>query len=89
MTLFDPTRLDRLRRQVMSTDEADAAVADVQRLQEKFADAVNLAEHLEQMIDPETWRATGGDDGQGHYEGDYRADGVRAQIVALKELAGG
>ena len=42
--------------------------------------ARNLAKHLFQMIDRETWRATGGDDGQGHYEGDYRAANIEEEI---------
>ena len=50
--------------------------------------AVYLAEHLFQMIDRETWRATGGDDGQGHYEGDYRAEKTYEDILRLKRIAG-
>ena len=42
--------------------------------------ARHLASHLFQMIDRETWRATGGDDGQGHYEGEYRAAGIEEEI---------
>lgn len=47
---------------------------------------LTLAERLFALIDRETWRATGGDDGQGHYEGDYRAEGVEAQLVELRKL---
>lgn len=40
-----------------------------------------LAENLFQMIPPEIWRDHGGDDGQGHYEGDYRAEQVQHELV--------
>ena len=56
--------LDRMRRQ-----------AEAERDRARY-----LAKHLFQMIDRETWRATGGDDGQGHYEGDYRAAGIEEEI---------
>lgn len=53
------------------------------------ARAVFLAEHLFQMIPQEVWRATGGDDGQGHYEGDYRAEQIREELRALAARAEG
>jgi hypothetical protein len=46
-----------------------------------------IAEHLYQMIDRDTWRATGGDDGQGHYEGDYRAEQIGLELRELAALA--
>lgn len=42
-----------------------------------------LAERMFQMIPPEVWREQGGDDGQGHYEGDYWAEQLRDELVAL------
>lgn len=56
--------------------ERDAAINALRR-------AVYLAEHLWRMVPREVWRDTGGDDGQGHYEGDYRADKVREELAAL------
>lgn len=50
--------------------------------------AAFVAEHLMQMIDRETWRATGGDDGQGHYEGDYREASTFEEIQTWKRIAG-
>lgn len=50
--------------------------------------AVYLLEHLFPMIDQETWRATGGDDSQGHFEGDYHAEKVWQDILELKKKAG-
>lgn len=50
--------------------------------------AAYLAENLHGMIDREAWRAHGGDDGQGHYEGDYRAVNVAKEISDLRALAG-
>jgi hypothetical protein len=61
-------------------DAARAADARVEALSNLAADVLWLAEHLFQMISRETWRATGGDDGQGHYEGDYRAEFVETQL---------
>ena len=40
-----------------------------------------------QMIDRETWRAHGADDGQGHYEGDYHAAGMADEIKGWAALA--
>lgn len=48
-----------------------------------------IAEHLFTMIDRETWRATGGNDGQGHYEGDYHAEMLLAEIRELAALVVG
>jgi hypothetical protein len=50
-------------------------------------DAADTAEHLHAMIRQEDWRATGGDDGQGHYEGDYRAESVLTNIRTWKRMA--
>ena len=55
----------------------------VEELREALRRAVSIAEHLFQMIDPQTWRESGADDGQGHYEGDYRAEQIREQLDAL------
>lgn len=51
-----------------------------------LARAAFVAEHLMQMIDPQTWRDTGGDDSQGHYEGDYHADATAAEISEWKAM---
>lgn len=42
--------------------------------------ARHLAKHLFQMVEPQAWRDSGGDDGQGHYEGDYHAAKVEEEI---------
>lgn len=44
-----------------------------------------LARNLFQMVDPQAWRASGGDDGQGHYEGDYFAAKIGEEIRAWTE----
>lgn len=46
--------------------------------------ATFLAVHLFQMIIPETWRDFGGDDGQGHYEGDFRAEQIDLELRQLE-----
>lgn len=53
---------------------------EIDRLRELVTRAEYLALHLHSMIDRETWRSTGGDDGQGHYEGDYHAEKVEREI---------
>jgi hypothetical protein len=54
--------------------------ADAMRLLLLLERAAYIAEHLFQMIDPQTWRDSGGDDGQGHYEGDYWAEQTWEEI---------
>jgi hypothetical protein len=49
----------------------------------------SLAKYLIAMIDPQTWRDLGGDDGQGRYEGDYWAEGIAEQIKSAEDLVGG
>lgn len=49
-------------------------------LQLRLNRAVYVAHSLFNMIDTQTWRDTGGDDGQGHYEGEYRAERVLMEI---------
>lgn len=49
---------------------------------------VYLAEHLMLLIDDETWKATGGDDGQGHYEGLYHRDKIYEELQGMKKLTG-
>jgi hypothetical protein len=59
----------------------------VRELEDALRRATFLAEHLMQMIDRETWRATGGDDGQGHYEGDHHEAEVARELKDLAALA--
>lgn len=62
--------------------EADARIDQLEAL---VARAAHIAEHLMQMIPRETWRAHGADDGQGHYEGDYREEQTFQEIQSWKE----
>jgi hypothetical protein len=59
---------------------------------ERYERVLFLAEHLFQMVPPEAWRESGGDDGQGHYEGDYHAIQLQAELkeyrAALAALEG-
>lgn len=66
-----------VRELVETANEAEA-------LRERLQRAVHLAEHLFVMIPRQVWIDSGGDDGQGHYEGDYRAEQTRDEIAALK-----
>lgn len=45
-----------------------------------------LAEHMFAMIPQSVWRDSGADDGQGHFEGDYRAEQVRDELAAVREI---
>jgi hypothetical protein len=51
--------------------------------------ALFLAEHLFQMVPRSVWRDSGADDGQGHYEGDYRAEQVQNELAELSRRIGG
>lgn len=60
-------------------DEADRLEAALRR-------STYLARHLLNMIPQEVWRDAGGDDGQGHYEGEYHAAGIREELEKLAAL---
>jgi hypothetical protein len=70
-----------------AADEIDESRKTIEELREELASAASTAGHLMQMIDPQTWRDNGGDDGQGHYEGDYRAAQVANCIERWRVLA--
>ena len=72
-----PYAVVEAKNELLSLEEQlESARADSAR-------AVYIAENLFQMIDPQTWRDSGGDDGQGHYEGEYRAEQLREELVSL------
>lgn len=52
-----------------------------------LARAAHVAENLMGMIDRQAWRDTGGDDGQGHYEGEYRAEKLADEIRSWASIA--
>ena len=60
----------------------------VSRMRKRLERAVYVATNLHAMIDRETWRASAGDDGQGHYEGDYHAEKTLAEIQGWLTAAG-
>lgn len=64
----------------MANQEDYDAIVDL------LARAAFVADGLLGMIDQETWRATGGDDMQGHYEGDYHAAQVADEIRQWRSL---
>lgn len=94
-TLRNETALPlRQRADALMKNEHVSWMGTAKRLNDLVTEACDaldraafVAEHLMQMIDRETWRATGGDDGQGHYEGDYREEQTFAEIQKWKELA--
>lgn len=74
--------------QIRRRDEALRATEGREAdLRKKLARAVFLAEHLHAMVPREVWRDSGGDDGQGHYEGDYHAEQTTAELKELAALA--
>ncbi len=87
------TPLDELTKVIAHLEDYDGdwenaarlgrVAARLRALEEEKARAVYLAEHLFQMVPAQAWRDSGGDDGQGHYEGDYFAEKVRDELAAL------
>jgi hypothetical protein len=58
----------------------------VVRYREALERAVYIADHLFQMVPQSVWRDSGGDDMQGHYEGDYHAEKVKEELARLAAL---
>jgi hypothetical protein len=71
----------------MDTRQENVMGPRVRDLEAALARAAYVAEHLMQMIDRETWRASGGDDGQGHYEGDYHEARLALEVKEWAALA--
>src|SRR4051812_10934166 len=67
------SKLNASERADKAEAERDALREELKTTRKNLKRATYIAEHLWQMVDQETWRSTGGDDGQGHYEGDYHA----------------
>lgn len=67
--------------------ELEAAEARTARLAVGLTRAAYLAENLHGMIPLQVWRDYGADDGQGHYEGDYNAGQIAAEIKTLRALS--
>lgn len=61
--------------------------ATLKQLRDALGRAAFVSRHLMEMIDRDTWRASGGDDGQGHYEGDYHAEKTAEEIEGWAALA--
>lgn len=60
-------------------------INDVEYIQKKlFERAVDIAEHLFQMVDQQTWRDSGAIGPEGQYEGDYFASKVAEEIRVFK-----
>lgn len=93
LRIFKPDALERLvRAEQPYYSKHGEYLPGVARLalyyRAELARAAFVAEHLHAMIDTETWRATGGDDSQGHYEGDVHAERVAQEIETWKEIVG-
>jgi hypothetical protein len=58
---------------------------EVMGLKKELAYARYLVEHLFAMVPRQAWRDTGGDDGQGHYEGEYAAARLEEEIQSWKK----
>lgn len=78
----------RANKQGITESLHKRSLETIQELRKALGRAAFTSEHLFQMISREEWRATGGDDGQGHYEGEYYADKVYEEIKQLRETAG-
>lgn len=73
---------DRLQERIDELEDS-LELEYVQHIEKRFARAVTLAKGLFEMIPTQTWRDAGGDDGQGHYEGEYRAEQIRQEIEEM------
>lgn len=77
---------ERLRAEVVRgaypflPEDEGVLFARAEWLEATLKRAAFIAEHLHAMIDQDTWRNSGGDDGQGHYEGDHHAEQVAEEI---------
>jgi hypothetical protein len=84
--LLDGRDFNRARHDAF--DEAlDSLAARLRDTTEALTRAAWVAQHLYAMIDRETWLSSGGDDGQGHYEGDYWAEQIVEEIKGWAALA--
>lgn len=72
------------------SDGADAALTELAEranaAERGQARAADIALGLFQMIPVDAWRDHGGDDGQGHYEGEYRAAAIQDELHALAKV---
>ncbi len=75
---------ERLAGEIEGREAAEARVA---QLETALAGCAHTADHLHAMIPAEAWRDAGGDDGQGHYEGDYHAEQTLTNIREWARLA--
>lgn len=64
-------------------DVVEALLTEHFAREEQLSRAVYLAKNLLGMIPGQVWRDQGGDDGQGHYEGDYYAERVATELDEL------
>lgn len=77
---------DHILDQMMAANERRLDRAA--QLEPKLKRLLWIAEHLFQMIPQQVWRDSGGDDGQGHYEGDYHAEQLQQELKELREFVG-
>lgn len=59
-------------------------VLRLEQTEEALLRVLFIAEHLFQMVPTKVWRDSGGDDGQGHYEGDYYAEKVADELAGYR-----
>ena len=71
-------------REAEGWHRAWAAEARVKELAVALNRVIYIAEHLFQMVPRGVWRDAGGDDMQGHYEGDYYAEQVRTELADFR-----
>lgn len=75
----------RIQRGLALGANTDASAA-LDELCASLTRAVYLGMHLHAMIPREVWIDSGGDDGQGHYEGDYHAEKVAVELRRLGDI---
>jgi len=67
------------------TNDPSQDLCDKCKLAEERDRARVLARNLFAMVPRWVWLDSGGDDGQGHYEGEYRAEQIQQEIAGWEE----
>ncbi len=67
----------------------NVAYSEIADLRKRAFRLLFIAEHLFEMVPRDTWIEQGGDDGQGHYEGDYHAEQVRDELAVARSALEG
>jgi hypothetical protein len=83
----EQSREEADRRWSRSEARLEAETRARENAERELIGTTKLARQLWGMIPKDVWRASGGDDMQGHYEGDYHAEMIRDRLDAALAAA--